>query len=58
MSRSDLYMLLKAIERDVEAVCLEFEDSEVCKRITSIIRAYMRKVEDKTISEFLRSYFY
>lgn len=55
---SDLYMLLKALERDVEAVCLEFEESEVCKRIASLVRAYMRRVEDKTISEFLRSYFY
>ena len=58
MPHSDLYMLLKALERDVEAICLESRESEVCRRIASVIRAYMRRVEDKTISEFLRSYFY
>ncbi|MEO3993822.1 MAG: hypothetical protein QN229_05935 [Desulfurococcaceae archaeon TW002] len=58
MPHSDLYMLLKALERDVEAVCLEYEENEVCKRIASLVRAYMRRVEDKTISEFLKSYFY
>ena len=54
---AEMYLLLKALERDVEAVCYEAGDNEPCKRILSILRAYMRRVEDRSISEFLRSYF-
>jgi len=54
---AEMYLLLKALERDVESVCYEAGDPEVCGRILSILRAYMRRVEDRSISEFLRSYF-
>ena len=54
---AEMYLLLKALERDVESVCYEAGDPEVCGRILSILRAYMRRVEDRSISEILRSYF-
>ena len=54
---AEMYLLLKALERDVKSVCYEAGDPEVCGRILSILRAYMRRVEDRSISEFLRSYF-
>ncbi|MEM2021576.1 MAG: hypothetical protein QXP80_05075 [Zestosphaera sp.] len=58
MPQADLYMLLKALERDVEAICVEHEGDDVCRRVTSLLRVYMRRVEDKTVSEFLKSYFH
>jgi len=54
---AEMYLLLKALERDVESVCYDAGEPEVCGRILSVLRAYMRRVEDRSISEFLRSYF-
>jgi hypothetical protein len=54
---AEMYLLLKALERDVESVCYDAGEPEVCGRILSVLRAYMRRVEDRSISDFLRSYF-
>ncbi|MEM0093693.1 MAG: hypothetical protein QW753_04905 [Thermofilum sp.] len=58
MSQVDAYLVLKALERDVEGVCLEVEaGNEVCEKVLSLVRIYLRRIEDRTISSFLRSYF-